>query len=46
MAKICPLSGEKVIYLTCQECEHSIDCKDLKKQETENAARSQSKNTK
>lgn len=26
MAKICPVDGEKVIYLFCQECEDKV-CK-------------------
>ena len=27
MAKICPLSGKGVIYLTCSECEHKDKCR-------------------
>ena len=26
MSRICPLSGEKVIYLTCQDCDDKSDC--------------------
>ena len=26
MAKICPITNEKVIYLTCQECEDRYEC--------------------
>ncbi len=26
MSKICPQTNEKVIYLTCQECEERADC--------------------
>lgn len=27
MAKMCPLSGEKVIYLCCMECDSRRECK-------------------
>lgn len=26
MAKICPLTGEKTVYLTCIECESRKEC--------------------
>ncbi len=26
MSRICPLSGEKVIYLTCQDCDDKNEC--------------------
>lgn len=29
MAKICPITKEPVLYLTCQECEVKTNCKDF-----------------
>ena len=29
MAKICPLTGEKVVYLVCNECEDKRVCNEL-----------------
>jgi hypothetical protein len=36
MAKICPLTGETVLYLTCNECEDKIKCRELSKNKVEN----------
>ena len=30
MAKICPQTGEKVLYLECLECEYKKTCKSIK----------------
>ena len=27
MSKICPETGEKVIYMVCQECEDKAECR-------------------
>ncbi len=29
MAKICPCTGEKVLYLECRECEDRAECRRL-----------------
>lgn len=34
MAKWCPLTGEKVLYLECLECDEKV-CKDLKHEEAQ-----------
>lgn len=32
MAKVCPITGNVVLYLTCLECEDKDKCKDIKKE--------------
>lgn len=38
MSRICPVTGEKVVYLVCQECEDKADCSrgKIKKNKGEN----------
>ena len=37
MAKICPITKEKVLYLDCLECENRLKCKNLQKRKSETA---------
>lgn len=36
MAKICPITKEKVLYPDCLECEQRRQCKNLKDKEKKN----------
>jgi hypothetical protein len=36
MAKICPLTGEPVLYLTCNECEDKAKCRKLSNNKIKN----------
>ena len=33
MSRICPETGEKVVYLECQDCDERLKCLSMSKQE-------------
>ncbi len=43
MAKICPLTGKGVIYLTCMDCDKKYECRQGKLNVKENDKRKKDK---